>query len=88
MNLLYLFKPNENDSKGIYFKKHKPTRSRKLKRKKQQHCFGGWKADEQVVTDLAKLRVSSNLAEKKARKQPGSHHRTPKCSVIGSARKS
>lgn len=86
MNLLYLFKPNENN-KGIYLKKHKPTRSKKLKRQKQQHCFGSWKADEQVVTDLAQLKMSSNLAEKKAQKQPGLHHSTPECSVIGSARK-
>lgn len=84
----FLFKPSKNDSKGIYFKKHKPTWSRKIEEAKQQQCCGSWKTDEQVVKDLAKLRrMTPNLAEEKAQKLPNLNHKTLDYLVIGSARK-
>lgn len=43
ISLLSLFKPNESDSKGIYFKKHKLTRSEKIEEAKTAIMF--WKLE-------------------------------------------
>lgn len=64
----FTLKSNENDSEGIYFKRRKPTRSKKCKHANEQ-CFGGQKANGQVVMDLAKLRrMNPILAKEKPEK--------------------